>query len=140
MVSFIRSLFESALKTNESLKLAVVTGCLRISKESIFTGLNNLNIVSVLNEDYAEYFGFTQHEVDKLLETYDIMQRKDEIKDWYNGYIFGNTEVYNPWSVINYVKDIVYKNTEFPKPYWSNTLSNSIVRDLIEKADDNTRN
>ena len=140
MVSFIHSLFESALKTNESLKLAVVTGCLRISKESIFTGLNNLNIVSVLNEDYAEYFGFTQHEVDKLLETYDIMQRKDEIKDWYNGYIFGNTEVYNPWSVINYVKDIVYKNTEFPKPYWSNTLSNSIVRDLIEKADDNTRN
>ncbi len=140
MVSFMRSLFESALKTNESLKLAVVTGCLRISKESIFTGLNNLKVVSVLDDSYAEYFGFTQYEVDKLLDVYGITSRKEEVKEWYNGYLFGNTEIYNPWSLVNYVSDIVYKNTKFPKPYWSNTSSNSIVRDLIENADDNTRN
>ena len=140
MVSFIRSLFESALKTNESLKFAIVTGCLRISRESIFTGLNNLDVVSVLNEDYAEYFGFTQDETDSFLQAYDIMDRKNEVKNWYDGYLFGNTEVYNPWSLINYVKDICHKNTEFPKPYWSNTSSNSIVHKLIEKSDDNTKN
>ena len=164
MVSFIRSLFESALKTNESLKFAVITGCLRISRESnvsakaetsekrlqrflepspsgdgLFTGLNNLDVVSVLNEDYAEYFGFTQNEVDSFLEVYGITKKRDEVKSWYDGYLFGSTEVYNPWSVINYVKDIVYRNTEFPKPYWSNTSSNSIVRELIENADDNTK-
>ncbi|MCI9128503.1 MAG: AAA family ATPase [Eubacterium sp.] len=139
MVSFIRSLFESALKTNESLELAVVTGCLRISKESIFTGLNNLKVVSVLDESYAEYFGFTQEEVDNFLEVYGILDNRDEIKEWYDGYLFGNTEVYNPWSVINYVYDIDHRNTEFPKPYWSNTSSNSIIRELIEKADDKTK-
>ena len=139
MVTFIRSLFESALKTNESLKMAVVTGCLRISKESIFTGLNNLDVVSVLNEDYAEYFGFTQNEVDNLLKAYNLTQKTNEVRSWYDGYLFGNTEVYNPWSVINYVKDIVHRNTEFPKPYWPNTSSNSIVRELIENADDNTK-
>ena len=139
MVSFIRSLFESALKTNESLKFAIVTGCLRISRESIFTGLNNLKVVSVLDESYAGYFGFTQNEVDGFLEDYDIAQRRDELKNWYDGYLFGNTEVYNPWSVINYIYDVFHKNTEFPKPYWSNTSSNSIVRELIENADDNTK-
>ena len=139
MVSFIRSLFESALKTNESLKFAVITGCLRISKESIFTGLNNLNVVSVLNEDYAEYFGFTQQEVDTLFEFYGITQKREEARRWYDGYLFGNTEVYNPWSIIYYVQDIIYKNTEFPKPYWSNTSSNSIVRELINNSDDTTR-
>ena len=139
MVSFIRSLFESALKTNESLKFAVITGCLRISKESIFTGLNNLRTVSVLDDSYAEYFGFTQHEVDSFLSAYGIIQKSDEVKKWYDGYCFGNTEVYNPWSVINYVSDIAYKNTEFPKPYWSNTSSNSIVRELIENADDEAK-
>ena len=139
MVSFIRSLFESALKTNDSLKLAVVTGCLRISKESIFTGLNNLKIISVLDESYSEYFGFTQHEVDKFLDAYGIGYKNNEVKNWYDGYLFGTTEVYNPWSLINYVNDIVHKNTEFPKPYWSNTSSNSIVRELIEKADNNTK-
>jgi len=136
MVSFIRSIFESVLKTNNSLAFAVITGCLRISKESIFTGLNNLNVVSVLDENYSEYFGFTQDEVDTLLEAYGIPQKKNEVKTWYNGYLFGTTEVYNPWSVINYVKDIVWKNTEFPKPYWSNTSSNSIVYELIKNADD----
>jgi len=139
MVSFIRSLFESALKTNDSLKFAVVTGCLRISRESIFTGLNNLKIVSVLDESYSEYFGFTQNEVDSFLKDYGIIDRSCEVKSWYDGYLFGNTEVYNPWSVINYVYDITNKNTDFPKPYWSNTSSNSIVRELIENADDNTR-
>ena len=139
MVSFIRSLFESALKTNESLKFAVITGCLRISKESIFTGLNNLRTVSLLDDSYAEYFGFTQHEVDSFLSAYGIIQKSDEVKKWYDGYCFGNTEVYNPWSVINYVSDIAYKNTEFPKPYWSNTSSNSIVRELIENADDEAK-
>ena len=139
MATFIRSLFESALKTNDSLEFAVTTGCLRISRESIFTGLNNLDVVSVLNEDYAEYFGFTQDETDSLLEAYEIMERRDEVKSWYDGYLFGNTEVYNPWSLINYVKDITHRNTEFPKPYWSNTSSNSIVRELVENADDGTR-
>jgi len=139
MVSFIRSLFESALKTNGSLELAVITGCLRISRESIFTGLNNLKIVSVLDESYAEYFGFTQNEVDVFLDAYGIAHRSDEVKNWYDGYLFGNTEVYNPWSLINYVYDITCKNTEFPKPYWSNTSSNSIISELIENADDNTK-
>ena len=138
MVSFMRSLFESALKTNESLKLAVVTGCLRISKESIFTGLNNLKVVSVLDDSYAEYFGFTQDEVNTLLEAYGIPQKKNEVKTWYNGYLFGDTEIYNPWSIINYVKDTIYHNTEFPKPYWSNTSSNSIIHELVVKADSST--
>ena len=140
MISFIRSLFESALKTNDSLKFAVITGCLRISRESIFTGLNNLKIVSVLDESYAEYFGFTQNEVDSFLEYYGITSKRDEVKNWYDGYFFGNTEVYNPWSVINYIYDITNKNTDFPKPYWSNTSSNNIVHELIEKSDDNTKN
>lgn len=139
MVSFMRSLFESALKTNESLNLAVVTGCLRISRESIFTGLNNLKTISVLDDSYAEYFGFTQHEVDGILDTYGIAYKREEVKDWYDGYLFGSTEVYNPWSVVNYIYDIVYGNTEFPKPYWSNTSSNSIVRELIEDADESTK-
>jgi len=140
MVSFICSLFESALKTNESLKFAIITGCLRISKESVFTGLNNLKVVSVLDETYAEYFGFTQNEIDSFLEAYGIIQKRDEVKRWYNGYLFGSTEVYNPWSVNNYVYDVIHKNTVFPKPYWSNTSSNSIVHELIENIDDNTRN
>lgn len=139
MLGFIRSLFESALKTNTSLNFAVVTGCLRISKESIFTGLNNLNIISILDDSYAEYFGFTAGEVEKVLEYYGIADRMEEAKQWYNGYLFGRTEVYNPWSIIKYVFDIVQKNTEFPKPYWSNTSSNSIIRDLVEQADQNTK-
>ena len=134
MIDFIRSLFESALKTNDSLQFAVITGCLRISKESIFTGLNNLEIVSVLNVDYAEYFGFTQAEIDTMLDFYEIPEMKGEIKQWYDGYLFGKTEVYNPWSVINYVKSKTSDIEAFPKPYWSNTSSNSIVRELIENA------
>lgn len=139
MIDFIRSLFESALKTNESLEFAVVTGCLRISKESIFTGLNNLKIVSILDESFAEYFGFTPEEVKKMLDDYGIGEREKEVRDWYDGYLFGKTEVYNPWSLINYVDDIISGNTEFPKPYWSNTSSNSIVRELVDRADDTVK-
>lgn len=139
MIGFVRSLLESALKTNENLQFAVITGCLRISKESIFTGLNNLEVISVLNESYAEHFGFVQEEVDDLLCAYGIEEKQMEVKTWYDGYLFGNTEVYNPWSVIHYAKDIVYGDTKFPKPYWSNTSSNSIVQELIEKADNDTR-
>ena len=139
MIDFIRSLFESVLKTNENLEFAVVTGCLRISKESIFTGLNNLEIISLLTIDYAEYFGFTLLEVEKMLEDYGISEKKEEAKSWYDGYLFGNTEVYNPWSVINYVKAAIADIRALPRPYWSNTSSNSIVRHLIEKADDDAK-
>lgn len=135
MTDFIRSLFESALKTNDSLEFAVITGYLRISKESIFTGLNNLQIISLLSNDYSEYFGFTQEEISDLLHYYLLEERQEELKKWYNGYRFGNTEVYNPWSVINYANDKVWNSALFPKPYWSNTSSNSIIRELIETAD-----
>ena len=134
MIDFIRSLFESALKTNGSLQIAVITGCLRISKESIFTGLNNPQMISVLNESYAEYFGFTQDEIDHMLSFYELEEKKQEAKQWYDGYLFGKTEVYNPWSMINYVYTAVTESIAFPKPYWSNTSSNSIVRELIENA------
>lgn len=135
MIKFIRSVFESALKTNDSLELAVVTGCLRISKESIFTGLNNLEVISILTNDYAECFGFTAEEVKAILCAYDLEEKVEEAKRWYDGYLFGNTEVYNPWSIINYVKTAAADRRSFPKPYWSNTSSNSIVRELIENAD-----
>lgn len=139
MIGFIRSLFESALKTNDNLEFAVVTGCLRISKESIFTGLNNLKIISILSLDYAEYFGFTQSEVEEMLVYYGLEHKLEEVREWYNGYVFGDTQVYNPWSVINYVDAGKGQPDVFPKPYWSNTSSNSIVRELIEAADDNTK-
>lgn len=135
MADFIRSLFESVLKTNTSLEFAVITGCLRISKESIFTGLNNLDIISILNKAYAEYFGFTVPEVDRMLEDYRITEKREEIKQWYDGYQFGTTEVYNPWSVINYVRAVVQEEETPLKPYWVNTSSNDIVRELIERAD-----
>ncbi len=135
MIDFIRSLFESALKTNEHLKFAVITGCLRISKESIFTGLNNLKINSILSNDFAEYFGFTQDDIKVLLKDYELEQKYEELREWYDGYLFGDTEVYNPWSVISYVEAANVLLTAYPKPYWSNTSSNSIVRELIERAD-----
>ena len=139
MVSFIRSLFESALKTNENLEFAVITGCLRISRESIFTGLNNLKIISILRNDYAEYFGFTPKEVHKILEDYDMVDCEKEVQNWYDGYLFEETEVYNPWSVINYIDENRSRTKVFPHSYWSNTSSNSIVKDLIENADLNTK-
>ena len=140
MISFIRSLFEGALKTNTALEFAVITGCLRISKESIFTGLNNLRIFSILSPDYGEYFGFTDEEVRKMLDYYSLFDKYDEVRSWYNGYIFGNSNVYNPWSVIMYLSDHIGANRDyFPVSYWANTSSNSIVRDLIEQADSGTK-
>ena len=135
MVALIRSLFESALKTNDNLEFAVVTGCLRISKESIFTGLNNLKVISITSQTYAEHFGFTQVEVEQMLRDYGLEENVETVRKWYDGYRFGDAEVYNPWSVINYV-DSCYKDKHaFAKPYWSNTSSNSIVRNLVEHAD-----
>ncbi|MEG2935367.1 MAG: AAA family ATPase [Clostridium sp.] len=139
MIDFIRSLFESALKTNDHLEFAALTGCLRISKESIFTGLNNLNIVSILNSHYDEYFGFTESEVTNLLEYYHFEDKKEVVKTWYNGYIFGECNVYNPWSAIKYVYNLKGNKNTFPISHWSNTSSNSIVKSLIEKADDDTK-
>lgn len=135
MTSVIRSLFESVLKTNEYLEFAVITGCLRISKESIFTGLNNLKMISILNSNYAEHFGFTEEEVKDMLRFYGKEKHFSYIKNWYDGYLFGKSEVYNPWSVINYVEQIWTDEEAFPQPFWSNTSSNNIVRTLIENAD-----
>ena len=135
MVDFIRELFGSTLKTNDSLNFAVITGCLRISKESIFTGLNNLDINSIMSISYGEYFGFTDMEVQKICEDYHLEQKYQEIKDWYNGYYFGEANVYNPWSVIKYIKDHKVRTDVFPVSYWANTSSNAIVRTLIDMAD-----
>jgi len=139
MVAFIRSLFEGALKTNTALEFAVITGCLRISKESIFTGLNNLKINSILTNSYGEYFGFTDEEVKAMLDFYELSDRYEEVRKWYNGYDFGGKNVYNPWSTIYYVDDHVAKHDAFPVSYWANTSSNSIVRDLIERAESDTK-
>ena len=139
MVDFIRSFFEAALKTNSSLEFAVVTGCLRISKESIFTGLNNLKTISILDEMYDEYFGFTDDEVRKMCEDYQLSDKYETFRSWYNGYIFGKANVYNPWSVIRFMDDVSLNHDWFPRSYWANTSSNSIVRKLIEKADDSVK-
>lgn len=135
MTDFIRSLFESALKTNDSLEFSVITGCLRISQESIFTGLNNLHVNSILDVNYSEYFGFTEEEAEEMLSYYGLIEKTEEMKQWYDGYLFGKTEVYNPWSVTNYTQTAVSDPTAFPKAYWSNTSSNSIVREMIDHAD-----
>jgi len=139
MVDFIRSLFESALKTNDTLERAVITGCLRISKESIFTGLNNFEVNSIRGKKFGEYFGFTVGETETMLKSYGLENSIDTVRDWYDGYIFGEAEVYNPWSVVKYVSEHEGSPERLPEPYWSNTSSNSIVRDLVEKADDETR-
>lgn len=139
MISFLRSLFESALKTNSSLEFSVITGCLRISRESIFTGLNNLNIISIINDRYAEYFGFSDDEVKKLTKYYELEEKYSLIRDWYNGYVFGQKNVYNPWSVIKFLFDLLANINVFPSSYWANTSSNSIVKSLIEKADSQTK-
>lgn len=139
MVSFIRSLFESALKTNPSLEFAVITGCLRISKESIFTGLNNLRVVSITDRNYGEYFGFTPEEVESMTEYYGHTKRMQDIRNWYDGYIFGESEVYNPWSAIYFMLDLNANENAFPKPYWANTSSNDVVRELILRSDNDAR-
>ncbi len=139
MSAFIRSLFESALKTNPNLEFAVLTGCLRISRESIFTGMNNLKIISVLNKNYDEHFGFASDEVRQMCEDYGMPEKYDTIKEWYDGYVFGDANVYNPWSVVLYMSDLLADRDELPASYWANTSSNSIVRSLIERADRNTK-
>ncbi len=136
MIDFMRSLFEGAFKTNDYLEFAVITGCLRISKESIFTGLNNLKINSILADNYDEFFGFTEEEVKEMLSIYNLDVKYAEVKNWYNGYVFGSANVYNPWSSIMYVDDHVANINRLPVSYWANTSSNSIIKDLIECADD----
>ncbi|MBO5372646.1 MAG: AAA family ATPase [Lachnospiraceae bacterium] len=139
MIGFIRSLFESVLKTNPYLEFAVITGCLRISKESIFTGLNNLKIHSIKRMTYDDCFGFTEEEVKEMLAYYDLSDKFGEVQKWYDGYLFGNKEIYNPWSIINYVDSARLNRNAFPEAYWSNTSSNSIIKELIENADRNTK-
>ena len=139
MVDFVRAFFEAGLKTNDYLQLAVITGCLRISKESIFTGLNHLNIISILDKKYSEHFGFTEEEVFRLMAYYGVESRFATMKKWYDGYSFGNTQVYNPWSVIKFLYDLQADIDAFPRPYWINTSSNDIIKDMIAHADRETR-
>lgn len=146
MTDFIRSLFESVLKTNPNLEFAVISGCLRITNdfcqshsESIFTGLNNPKMISILNAGYSEYFGFTQPEVEQILQEYGINGRQDEVKAWYDGYLFGKSEVYNPWSILMYVDSLRQDREAKPKPYWANTSSNSIIRELVERSDNTVK-
>ena len=139
MVNFIRALFESGLKDNTSLGFSAITGCLRVSKESIFTGLNNLSIVSIRSINFDEYFGFKVGEVEQMCHYYDMDDKYETIKEWYNGYTFGETDIYNPWSVIKYIYDTLPSHDWLPMSYWANTSSNSIVKTLIDRADDDER-
>lgn len=139
MIGFIRSLFESALKTNDSLEFGVITGCLRISKESIFTGLNNLKANSVHGYGYGDCFGFTPEEVRTMLDYYDMGETYTEVKQWYDGYLFDQAEIYNPWSILNYVADHCASPGAMAAPYWGNTSSNSIVKELIEEGSESIR-
>ncbi len=138
MISLIRSLLGEALKTNSSLKLAVLTGCLRISKESIFTGLNNLKVLTIADERFAEYFGFTDKEVRELLKYYDVMDYYDAVKRWYDGYQFGNVEVYCPWDVLNHCDRIRSEPHVQPENYWINTSSNDAVKRFIQESSNAT--
>ena len=139
MVSLIRGLFGMALKTNESLQFAVLTGCLRITKESIFTGLNNFKVMSILDARFDEQFGFTDNEVKKILDDYDLASHFEETKEWYDGYHFGKADIYCPWDVINYVDQLKYDKTAEPQDFWSNSSGNAIVRRFIDMADVSTK-
>ena len=140
MVSLIRGIFGMALKTNDSLQFAVLTGCLRISKESIFTGLNNFEVLSILNTQYDEAFGFTDGEVKQILEDYDLSDHYPDVKEWYDGYHFGNTDIYCPWDVIRYCKNLCADPVALPEDFWSNSSGNAMVRRFIDKADIRTKN
>lgn len=140
MVSFIRSLFGQALKTNDSLYFAALTGCLRVSKESIFTGLNNFNVYTIRDVQYKEYFGFTDKEVREILEYYGWLDKYGAVKEWYDGYQFGNLEIYCPWDVISYCHALKMDSSIRPKNYWVNTSSNDIIRKFVSKAKTVTRN
>jgi hypothetical protein len=139
MASLIRNLLGNALKTNDSLAFAILTGCLRISKESIFTGLNNLAVYTVKDRMFSEFFGFTDSEVSAMLEYYGITDYKTIAKEWYDGYKFGDTYVYCPWDVINFCDDVVNDNYYLPKNYWINTSGNALIRSFIDLADNATR-
>ena len=139
MVNLIRNLLGNALKTNDSLYFAVLTGCLRISKESIFTGLNNLKVHTVSDVRYDEFFGFTNEDVDEMLAFYGLSSYKDVIRDWYDGYRFGNTDVYCPWDVINYCDELLADPSAPPKNYWANTSGNGLILRLLKQADQTTK-
>ena len=139
MVSLIRGIFGQALKTNEFLQFAVLTGCLRVSKESIFTGLNNFEINSIVDIDHDEQFGFTDDEVMKLLLDYDRSERYPDVKEWYDGYHFGNADIYCPWDVINFAKKLVSDPSARPSAFWINSSGNDMVKRFVDKADQTTR-
>ena len=139
MVSLIRGLFGQALKTNEFLQFAVLTGCLRVSKESIFTGLNNFEINSIVDIDHDEQFGFTDDEVMKLLLDYDRSERYPDAKEWYDGYHFGNADIYCPWDVINFAKKLVSDLSARPSAFWINSSGNDMVKRFVDRADQTTR-
>ena len=139
MVEFLKSVFSSALKTNDALEKGVMTGCLRISKESIFTGLNNFTAYSVLNNISSEFFGFTELEVKQLLKAYNLSEKMDEVKEWYDGYQFGNKEIYNPWSTLMYVKNITQDVSFKPISFWANTSGNDLVVKYIQNGDKKLR-
>ena len=139
MTNLIRSCFESALKTNPSLEFAVLTGCLRVSRESIFTGLNNLKTYSITKNKFSRYFGFTQEEMKEILQTFSLEQYAGTIAKWYDGYRFGLTEIYNPWSVLNCIDSYLQNDMVACEPYWSNTSSNRIVKRLIEESNERTK-
>lgn len=140
MVNLIRNLLGNVLKTNDSLYFAVLTGCLRISKENIFTGLNNLKVHTISDIRYDEYFGFTNADVNEMLDFYDLSGYKQVIQDWYDGYRFGDAEVYSPWDVINYCDELLADPGAEPENYWANTSGNDLIRRLLKKADQTTRN
>lgn len=140
MVNLIRSLLGNALKTNDSLYFAVLTGCLRISKESIFTGLNNLKVHTISDVRYDEYFGFTNADVEEMMSFYGLSSHKDLIRDWYDGYRFGKTDVYCPWDVINYCDELLADPAVPPKNYWANTSGNDLIRRMLKNANLTTKN
>ena len=139
MVSLIRNMFGNVLKTNDNLYFAVLTGCLRISKESIFTGLNNLKVHTISDVRYDEFFGFTDTDVDEILKFYGLSSFKDVIRDWYDGYRFGNVDVYCPWDVINYCDELLADPAAPQKNYWANTSGNDLILRLLKKADQTTK-
>ncbi len=139
MVALIRAMFGLVLKTNDFLQFAVLTGCLRIAKESIFTGLNNFNVLSVMSSQFDECFGFTDEEVKEMLVYYGLSEHYEQMKQWYDGYLFGNVSVYCPWDVINHCRDLRVDPDAFPEDYWSNTSGNGIVRRFIDKANMQTK-
>lgn len=139
MVNFIRSLFESTFKANEYLQFAVIAGCLQISNETVFQGINNLNEISVMDKNYSEYFGFNEQEVRKALFYYEREARFSDMKEWYDGYLFGDTKVYNPWSVLKFLYDLNVDIDAFPRLYWISTSSNEIVKNMIACADEETK-